>query len=113
MTLVALEPLHILRPAGDIHVRAGRCFELSDDEGTRLLLKAPESVRVVQPEQRIRPGDWVSWMSPALPAQEGDVLGIHPDGTFEAFHPLAESVRRMPVSWITRVTRPTNMEGQS
>lgn len=57
----------------------------------------------------IQPGDLVEWLSPALPRQQGEVLAIHDDGTFEAYHPLSERVRRMPTAWITRTitTAPT------
>ena len=111
MTLLALEPLHIRRPAGDIHVQPGGYIELSDDEGARLLQKAPSSVRVVNSGlgQRIRPGDVVEWLSPALPKQQGEVLAVDGD-CFTVWHPLTEKLCRLPVSWITRMTRTASME---
>jgi hypothetical protein len=52
-----------------------------------------------------QPGDWVEWQSPALFAQQGEVLAIYPDGTFEVFHPLAETLCRLPVAWVTRILK--------
>lgn len=105
MTLIALKRLHIRRPAGDIHVQPGGYIELSDDEGTRLLQKAPDLVQVIEPtpDQGIQPGDVVAWLSPALPEQRGEVLAVHPDGTFEVFHPLSETICRLPVNWVTKI----------
>lgn len=57
----------------------------------------------VLPAPPLRPGDWVEWLSPALPRQEGEVLAVHGDGTFEVFHPLTEILRRLPVAWVTRI----------
>lgn len=55
---------------------------------------------------KVRPGDWAEWRSPALPHQRGEVLAVHPDETFEVFHPLTERLCRLPLSWVTRVVLP-------
>ena len=60
----------------------------------------------------IQPGDLVEWLSPALPRQHGEVLAVHPDGTFEVFVPISEVVCRLPISWITRnITTAPTQEG--
>ncbi len=60
----------------------------------------------------LQPGDQVEWMSPALPRQQGEVLAIHEDGTFEVFVPISEVVCRLPISWITRnITTAPTQEG--
>src|SRR5690348_2229973 len=98
MTLVALRPLHIRWSNGDIHLKPGLPVELADRDAVRLLAKKPETVRPV-----LQIGDWVEWLSDALPRQQGTVLAVHPDGTFEVFHPLTEAKCRLPVRWVTTV----------
>jgi|CXWL01.1.fsa_nt_gi hypothetical protein len=98
MTLVALRPLHIRRSIGDLHLKPGLPVDLPDGDAVRLLAKKPDAVRPV-----LRAGDWAEWLSPALPKQRGKVLAVHPDGTFEVFHPLTEAPCRLPVSWVTKV----------
>jgi hypothetical protein len=71
------------------------------------------STRPASPADGLKPGDLVEWLSPALPRKQGEVLAVHPNGTFEVWHPLTEILCRLPMGWITRVTRPTNMDGQS
>jgi hypothetical protein len=69
-----------------------------------LLQRALEIANRPRRSQRpaIQPGDLVIWLSPALPQQQGEVLAVHDDGTFEVFVPISEVVRRLPVAWITR-----------
>ncbi|MEQ1679274.1 MAG: hypothetical protein ABL950_01510 [Nitrospira sp.] len=59
----------------------------------------------VPPAPPLKPGDWVEWLSPALPKQQGEVLAVRgdDDGTFEVYHPLTEAVCRLSVSWVTRI----------
>lgn len=72
-----------------------------------LLQRALEIANRPRRSQRpvIQPGDLVEWLSCALPRQEGEVLAVHPDGTFEVYHPLAEAVCRLSVSWVTRIMK--------
>ncbi len=103
-------------PGGEIVLTPGRPVELPDHRAKRLLERAHGKVRAVDvplPIESMRAGDWVEWLSPALPKQQGEVLAVYPDGTFEVFHPLSETVCRLPTSWITRVTRAANLDGQS
>ena len=58
---------------------------------------------VIPVMQGIQVGNWVEWLSPALPKQQGEVLAVYPDGTFEVFHPLTETLCRLPVKWVIRV----------
>lgn len=105
MLIEALRPLHIRRANGDLHLKPGCPVDLPDEDAVRLLAKKPDAVRPV-----IRPGDLVEWLSPALPKQQGEVLAVHGD-SFTIFHPLAETLCRLPISWITRVVEaPTNPE---
>lgn len=93
-------------PGGEVRLIPNRPVDLPADRARRLLDKAPGKVRVVEPGPvtvGIRPGVWVEWLSPALPKQRGEVLAVHPDGTFEVFHPLTEILCRLPVGWITAV----------
>ena len=48
-------------------------------------------------------GDWVEWLSPALREQQAEVRAVHPDNTFEVFHPLSLTLCRLPVRWVTKV----------
>lgn len=106
MKIEALRPLHVRRATGDLHLKPGLVVDLADDDAIRLMAKVPDAVRPV-----ISPGDVVEWLSPALPKQIGEILAIHPDGTFDVFVPISEVVRRLPVAWITRVvTASTNPE---
>lgn len=98
MKIEALRPLHIRRATGDLHLRPGLVVDLADDDAIRLIAKAPGAVRPV-----VQPGDLVEWLSPALPRQQGEVLAVYPDGTFEVFVPISEVVRRLPIQWVTRV----------
>ncbi|TKB79291.1 MAG: hypothetical protein E8D42_07790 [Nitrospira sp.] len=107
MTVEALRPLHIRRAAGDLHLRPGHPVELPDDDAVRLLAKTDKIYPV------LHPGDSVEWMSPALPKQQGEVLVVHQDRTFEVFHPLTVAVCRLPVAWVLRVVRgPMNTAGR-
>lgn len=107
MKLQILQPLHIRRADGDLHLKPGSVADLPDEDATTLLAKASQAVCPV-----VQPGDLVEWLSPALPKQQAEVLDVYDDGTFEAFHPLSEIVCRMPTAWITRVVNaPTNPEG--
>lgn len=72
--------------------------KLNDEVAVRLLAKGPDKVGPV-----LCPGDVVEWLSPALPKQQGEVLGLYPDGTFEVLHPLSERLCRLPVVWVIRV----------
>jgi hypothetical protein len=99
MTIEALHPLHVRRQAGDIHLKPGQPVELPDDEAIRLLAKTNK----VHPV--LRPDDFVEWRSPALPKQQGEVLAVYPDRTFEVFHPLTEALCRLPVGWVLRVLK--------
>jgi hypothetical protein len=107
MRIEVLRPLHIRRRAGgeDLHLKPGP-IDLPDDDAVKLLAKKPDAVRLA-----VQPGDRVEWLSPALPKQEGEVLAIYDDGTFEVYHPLTEILCRLPLAWVTRVvTAPTNPE---
>ena len=100
MTLVVLRPLHVRRSNGDLHLKPGLPVELPDGDALRLLTKKPDAVRPV-----LQAGNWVEWLSPALPPQQGEVLAVHPDGTFEVYHPLAEALCRLPITWVKRVVK--------
>lgn len=69
--------------------------------GGPLILQTP----VIPVMQVVQVGDWVEWLSPALPTQHGEVLGVHNDGTFEVWHPLTETFCRLPVGWVIRVLK--------
>lgn len=47
MIIEALQPLHIRRATGDLHLRPGYPIELPDDEAARLLSKAGGKVRAI------------------------------------------------------------------
>lgn len=47
MLIEALQPLHIRRPGGDLHLLPGHPVELGAEEAQRLLSKAHDKVRVV------------------------------------------------------------------
>lgn len=100
MTLVALRPLRIRRPSGDLHLKPGLPVDLPDGDAVRLLALKPNAVRPL-----LCPGDIVEWRSQALPKQRGEVLAVHTDGTFEVWHPLTEALCRLPVAWVLRVQR--------
>lgn len=59
---------------------------------------------------KVRPGDVVEWLSPALPEQQGEVLAVHPDETFLAFHPLTEILCKLPLAWVTRIVMPAERQ---
>lgn len=67
--------------------------------GSSLILQTP----VIPVMQGVQAGNWVEWLSPALPKQQGEVLAVYQDGTFEVFHPLSETLCRLPVKWVIRV----------
>lgn len=98
MLMEALRPLHIRRVNGDLHMKPGSPIEIPDEEAVRLLAKKPDAVRPV-----LCPGDIVEWLSPALHRQRGEVRAVHPDGTFEVFHPLTGVLCRLPIRWVTQV----------
>lgn len=79
----ALQPLHIRRAAGDLHLLPGYPVELPDDEASKLLSKAGGKVRAIPEESltvdpAMRPDGsplssiyWETWdgriLGPALP----------------------------------------------
>lgn len=86
----------------DLHGTPGLPVDLLDGDAVRLLAKKPDTVRPV-----LQAGDQVEWLSPALPPQRGEVLAVHSDGTFEVFHPLTEALCRLPVTWVTKILKPS------
>lgn len=67
--------------------------------GGSLILQTP----VIPVMQGIQAGNWVEWLSPALPKQQGEVMAVYQDGTFEVFHPLSERLCRLPAKWVIRI----------
>ncbi len=102
-------------PGGQIRFEPGRVIDVPEDRAVRIMAKVPGRVRPVEDAPSaptLKAGDWVEWLSPALPTQQGEVLAVYDDGTFEVFHPLSEIPCRLPISWITRVVNArTNSEG--
>lgn len=98
MKLEILRPLHIRRLAGgaDLHLKPGP-IDLPDDDAVKLLAKKPDAVRLA-----VQAGDWVEWLSPALPKQQGEIIAIDGDH-FHVYHPLTEILCRLPLVWVTRV----------
>lgn len=88
----------ICRRTGALHLEPGIPVDLLGGDPVRLQEKQLDQVRPV-----LQVGDWVEWMSEALPRQQGKVLAVYPDGTFEAFHPLTEAECRLPVRWVIAV----------
>ncbi|MBX3325161.1 MAG: hypothetical protein U0223_07480 [Nitrospira sp.] len=54
------------------------------------------------PPPELSLGDVVEWLSPALPRQQGEVLALYDDGTFEVWHPLTKMLCRLPRAWVTQ-----------
>ena len=103
MVVEVLKPLRVHLRDRTVELQPGHPTELNDEEAVRLLEKKPDAVRLV-----LCPGDIVEWLSPALPKQRGEVLAVYQSGTFEVFHPLAEKLCRLPMTWVIRVvTRPS------
>ena len=99
MMIQATHPICIRRATGNLHLRPGQPVELADADAIRLLALTSK-VRPV-----LHPGDIVEWLSQALPKQRGEVLEVYDDGTFEVWHPLAETLCRLPVTWVRQVLR--------
>jgi len=95
MIVEVLNPLRIHLRGRTVDLRPGQPAELADDDAVRLLAKKPDTVRPV-----LHPGDVVEWLSSALPKQRGEVLAVYDDGTFEVWHPLAETLCRLPMTWV-------------
>lgn len=109
MVVEVLKPLQVHLRDRTVELRPGQPTELNDEEAARLLELKPDAVRPV-----LCPGDIVEWFSPALPKQQGEVLAVYKDGTFEVFHSLAGKLCRLPMAWVIRViTRPINLTGGS
>ncbi|WHZ27565.1 MAG: hypothetical protein OJF51_002362 [Nitrospira sp.] len=104
-------------PGGEIVLIPGHPRDLPEDRACRLLEKMAGKVRVVEPAsvvERLQAGVWVEWLSPALPKQQGEVLAVYQDSTFEVFHPLAATLCRLPIGWVIRVLRsPINPQGSA
>lgn len=99
------KPICYRWPGGEIVLTPGHPRDLPEDQARRLLERAAGKVRVVEPGsvmEGIQPGVWVEWLSPALPKQRGEVLAVYDDGTFDVWHPLAETLCRLPVTWVIR-----------
>jgi hypothetical protein len=101
------KPICYRWPGGEVVLTPGRPMELPEDRAWRLLERAPGRVRVINTLPTIndiQAGCWVEWLSPALPQQRGEVLAVNPDGTFEVFHPLTETLCRLPVKWVMKIS---------
>ena len=98
MVIEVLKPLLVHLRDRTVDLRPGQPTELDDEEAARLLAKKPDKVRPV-----LHPGDTVDWLSPALPKQQGEVLEVYDDGTFEVWHPLTETLCRLPMTWVVQV----------
>ena len=90
----------LCRATEALHLEPGLPVDLLEGNPVRIQEKKLDSVHPV-----LRAGDTVEWLSPALPRQGGEVLAVHPDATFEVFHPLTEAPCRLPVSWVTKVVK--------
>ncbi|MBK8274955.1 MAG: hypothetical protein IPK92_03730 [Nitrospira sp.] len=109
MVIESLKPLRVRLRDRTIDLRPGQPLELNDDEAALLLAKKSDKVWPV-----LRPGDVVEWRSPALPKQQGEVLVVHPDKTFSVYHPLTETLCRLPSGWVIKVIRPPiNTQGSA
>jgi len=99
MWIEAVKPLRVQFKHGkEVRLHPGAPVEFPDEDGQKLIEQAPGKVRLV-----LRPGDVVEWLSPALPRQQGEILAVHDDGTFEVWHPLTERLCRLPMTWVTKV----------
>lgn len=98
MVIEVLRPLRVHLRDRTVDLQPGHPAELADDDAVRLLGKKPDAIRWV-----FQAGDWVEWLSPALPKQQGEVLGVYKDGTFEVYHPLSLTLCRLPVMWVIGV----------
>lgn len=97
MTLQTLTAVKLVLAGTKRDLLPGETFELEDEKAVKLLRHLPGKVRPV-----VHAGDWIEWLSPALPRQRAEVLAVYEDGTCEAFHPLTETLCRLPLGWIVR-----------
>lgn len=100
MVIEVLKPLRVHLRDRTVDLRPGQPTELADDDAVQLMAKKPDAVRPV-----VQAGNWVEWLSLALPKQRGEVLAVHPDKTFEVYHPLTQAVCRLPVGWVTKILK--------
>ena len=93
----------------DTQLSRTACTEQNTTGGSPIL-----QTTVIPVMRVVQVGDLVEWLSPALPKQQGEVLAVHPDRTFEVFHPLTDTLCRLPVGWVIRLLRdPMNTKGSA
>ena len=91
MRLEALTPFTYRWPGGEVHLEPGTPIDLPDERAKRLLIKAPEKVRVCP--LTIQPCDRITWTRGDGNAQTGtvDVLHVDDAGRRWAFCTLPDS----------------------
>lgn len=95
MLIEALKPLRVRLPDRDIHLVPGHPVDLSDEDGQKLLARAPTKVRRVP-----QPGEILSWESPLLGECRGEVVGADAEGA-TVWHPATERLCTIPWAWIS------------
>lgn len=96
MLIEATTPLRLKLPTEEVHLQPGVPVDLPFPYAQRLLERAPGKVRALVP------GDRVSWISPLFGRLSGELIGVRTMEMVVVYHPLAETIREIPLAWLTR-----------
>ena len=102
MRIEALQAITIRLPGGELRdLRPGEPVTLPTELARKLLAKAPGKVKMVSLGQPcLIPGTWIEWDSPLFGRLTGELLAVCADGQVEVFHPLTETVAKIPQAWL-------------
>ena len=103
MLIEALTPLTIRLPEGEVRLRPGEPFELSDQCALKLMECAPGRVRRVGVTTQAGSllGQVIQWDSPLFGLLSGLVQDDYGDRVV-ILHPLTEQVATIPKAWVRR-----------
>lgn len=105
MTLELLgQPLTVKLNGHVMRLHPGECVGVTQEQGLKLLAKAPGRFRVVAEPPPLMPGTLITWESPVVGRLSGPVLTVLDEGV-TVMHPLSEVPCTIPKGWI-RSTQP-------
>ncbi len=92
-------PLTVKLNGHVIQLHPGDYVEVMQEQGLKVLAKAPGRVRVVAEQAPLTPGAIITWESPVVGRLSGPVLAVL-DESVTVQHPLSEAPCTIPKGWI-------------
>ncbi len=102
LRIEALQAITIRLPGGELRdLRPGQPITLPTELARKLLVKAAGKVKMVSLGQPcLIPGTCIEWDSPLFGRLRGELLAVCADAHVEIFHPLTQTVAKIPQAWL-------------